>query len=874
MAGNIASANDDKFNYRPSKASKNKDMKRLKKYIYPLLTVLAFAPAAMLSGCSDDMDFSVESPDSNPVEEAFTIEIRCAESATRAVEAGDDSLNENLIKTATVCLWPNGGDWLSSAEPMYMETFRDINSVGSATLRLPVTEQMASSLFNLDESRSCQIFVAVNVEPGNAKTVDELRALAISSSFAERQKQDSFVMDGDGVAQMFELNGKIGANAKVEVSRAASKFTLHLNVEDEVKETVDGKELLWKPNYDNIRVHLNNGVKNSKVDPVADDVKEGDYFNTPSSLVYSFAKDASSTEYPLVQSLPFYSYPNNWDEKTNGNESLAMTHLTLIIPWTSDGGKSYRTCYYRVPVTDLSKTEIVRNTSYHIRLRVGVLGSFVPDEPEEVEDLSYGAVNWGRENIDVDISEVRYLVVDQNLFEVNNEETIDIQFYSSHPTEVVEATMTYYRFNFSDQGTGFGVTVTQDQSNLSKTKTQKPVFTTSFNNSTKKLTVSHPLKISTPKDKNGKEVDLTNGDQKYAASSRPKTQTDAQIKAVTKDIAYYERTDEDEYSKVEFKVTVQHSDMKGTANFKETVTITQYPSMYITSITNHVKQGDTSFKYTGGDGSTYVNGNYGSFNYSETASGGTASGWTTSIGLSTGNYNWNPNLYLITITRLPSGLNYHIGDPRADKINNMLGNGDMGQEKKTAWTGEKIGTLNVTGFTQAKALYPNSNKRTLQYYYPTKEDATSENMIAPKFRVCSSYGGTGKILTRSLARRRAAAYQELGYAAGRWRLPTYSEIEFLMKLSAELKIPRLFGRNDTETWHYWCANGAVAVPGKKQADHKLDPILKPANYGDDNVERARFVYDEWYWGEETLKPLSNPGDGNPKYEFTWGDRPR
>ena len=184
MAGNIASAKDVKFNYRPAKAFKNRDMKRLKKYIYPLLTVLAFAPAAMLSGCSDDMEFPVEAPDSAPVEEGFSIEIKCAESATRATEAGDDSLNENLIKTAVVCLWPNGGDWLSSAEPMYMETFRDINSVGSATLRISVTEKMVSSLFNMDESKSCQIFVAVNVEPGNAKTVDELRALAISSSFA------------------------------------------------------------------------------------------------------------------------------------------------------------------------------------------------------------------------------------------------------------------------------------------------------------------------------------------------------------------------------------------------------------------------------------------------------------------------------------------------------------------------------------------------------------------------------------------------------------------------------------------------------------------------------------------------------------------
>ncbi len=850
-------------------------MKRLKKHIYPFLLSMALASTALIAGCSDDIDFPVESPSPAPVEDAFTIQIKCAEVSTRATEAGDDALNENLIKSATVCLWPNGADWTSSSEPMYMETFRDINSVGSATLRLPITQDMAASLFNVDESKSCQIFVAVNVEPGDVKTVDELRKLAITSSFGEKQKQDSFVMDGDGTVQMYDLNGTLGAMASVEVARSASKFTLHLDVKDEVEEVVAGNKLTWKPDLNNMRVQLNNGVKNSMVDPVASEVKKEDYFSTSPELVYSFLKDESSSDYPYVQSIPLYSYPNQWTGKENGNEAANMTHLTLIVPWSSDGGKSYRTCYYRVPVTDLDKLETVRNTSYHIRLKVGVLGSFVPDEPAEIENLSYGAVNWGKENIDVDINEVRYLVVDQNTFEVNNEEEIDIQFYSSHSTEVIEATMTFYRFNFSDQGTGFPVTVTQTQNALSKTNTGKSVFTASFSNSTKKLTVNHPLKVFTPMDRNKREVDLTNGDLKYGKSDRPKTQTDALIKAKTDQIAYYTQTNVDEYSKVEFTVTVQHTDMKGTGNFKETVTITQYPAMYISSITNYVAAGATSFNYTGAQGSTMINGNYTNFDTAESASGGLSNGWTTSIGLKTSNLNWNPNLYLITITRLPQGSTYHIGDPRSDKINNYLSNGNVDVENKTAWTGEKIGTLSVEGFKDAVSEYPTKGaRRKLAYYYPTKEDETSKKMIAPKFRVCSSYGGTGKILTRSLARRRAAAYQELGYAAGRWRLPTYSEIQFLMQLSADLKIPRLFGRSDALTWHYWSANGAVAVPGKADPSHNLDPYLQPASYGDDKVERARFVYDEWYWGEETLKQISNPTSTRPKYEFTWGDRPR
>lgn len=828
----------------------------------------------MLSGCSDEMDFS--NVPSGGVADGFTLEIKCSDVQTRATEAGDDSLNENLIRSATVCLWPNGGDWLSSDEPMYMETFTGLDAVGTATLRLPVTEEMANSLFRTDGSRTCRVFVAVNVDPAGARTVDELRALAISSTFDSKMRQDAFAMDGDGEAMMFNVGGSTSVISTVEVARSASKFTLHLKVDEEVKETVGGETLTWVPSLDNMTVSLNNGVKRSTLDPVAKNVKDSDYFQTSPELSYTFEKEDGVSEYPYVQKVPLYSYPNEWEERSNGNDAKGMTHLTLMIPWSSDGGKSFRSCYYRVPVTELSKRETVRNTSYHIRLRVGVLGSFVPDEPMEIENLKYGAVDWGKESLDIDINEVRYLVVDQNDYEVNNEEEIGIQFYSSHPTEVIDATMTFYRFNFSDQGSAFAVKVTSAQNALSKTKTGKAVFTPSFDNKTKMLTVSHPLKVFEPRTSSGAVVDLTNGDMKYGKNdNRDKTQTEASVNAVLNKIAYFVQTTDEEYSKVVFSVTVQHSDMKGTPNFKETVTITQYPGMYITAEQNYVKTGDTNLVYSGGYGSTYINGNYKALSLTNITapSGYTAQGWTTSIGInSVSFYNWNPNLYLITITRLPDGSTYHIGDPRAEEINNMLSDASMGTQNKTAWTGDKLTNgVTTTGFASAKGI--EGGNRKLSYYYPTKETTASQKMLAPKFRICSSYGGTNQILTRALARRRAAAYQEMGYAAGRWRLPTYSEVEFLMQLSADLKIPRLFGVTENTTWWYWSANGAAKVPPKNATNHAIQPSLD-GSYGNSTTARARFVYDEWYWGSETLKKISNTASSTPQYEFTWGDRPR
>lgn len=251
----------------------------------------------------------------------------------------------------------------------------------------------------------------------------------------------------------------------------------------------------------------------------------------------------------------------------------------------------------------------------------------------------------------------------------------------------------------------------------------------------------------------------------------------------------------------------------------------------------------------------------------------------TSIGLSTGYLNWNPNLYLVTISRLPNQAPYNtyiISDPRSSNIDNDLSDvtGDdnyIGKNARTStWGDFSAGNANQAGAVTAKALYPNSTPRKLSYYYPTIESNDYLHVISPKFRICSSYAGTGAILTRMLARRRGAAFQEMGYAAGRWRLPTYAEVEFVMKLAADYKIPRLFGRSDATTWQYWCAQGAVNVPGKTASGSKNPSLSDKEN---SSCIRARFVYDEWYWGSTTLN-RNGQSLPNARWDFTWGDQQR
>ena len=145
-------------------------------------------------------------------------------------------------------------------------------------------------------------------------------------------------------------------------------------------------------------------------------------------------------------------------------------------------------------------------------------------------------------------------------------------------------------------------------------------------------------------------------------------------------------------------------------------------------------------------------------------------------------------------------------------------------------------------------------ERSLQWYYPTEKSERTRHMLAPAYRVStklsgSEYGG----YPMEQAKMRCAAFQENGFPAGRWRLPTEAEIRFIANLSAHGVFEWQFGGD------YWSANGAVYVDRNSQ---KVTTSNK-------TTAMLRCVYDSWYWGDERV--LDN--DGLPTL-FTWGDKER
>jgi len=446
-------------------------------------------------------------------------------------------------------------------------------------------------------------------------------------------------------------------------------------------------------------------------------------------------------------------------------------------------------------------------------------------------------------NVDADIREARYLVVPETNFVLNNQPSWNIPFTSSHECEIVNATYTV---------TNFSVNPAQ-QTTPAYINTLTPACTISLNGSV--ITFNHSLRN-----------DISGGSGTY-------------------DVSPYD-----------FTFTIRHTDDH---SFTQEIHIRQYPAIYIDAqLNSYSNSSGESFTETGtsvsgwtGTGmfGTVFENNSQAPNPYDNSQGATTStygygfnsqGWIFLIG---GNprggglgSNKNGNMYVITTSTAPnlrlkmegdaisefSGESVIIGDPREQTVNNLLYNSQN-------WS------------ASSPALYEGSSNRKMTYYFPTGTSTTASKTIAPKFRIASSWG-TANEMTYVNAQRKCSAYQEDGYPAGRWRIPTEAEMQYIMKLSGDGVIPPLFGSLSSTSLDiaYWCNNGYITtnVAGTTYRFNN-----NPNNTS--TLLSTRCVYDEWYW-ENSDSYVTNttyqttggrlPSEGtSPDYQtFVWGDMPR
>lgn len=283
-----------------------------------------------------------------------------------------------------------------------------------------------------------------------------------------------------------------------------------------------------------------------------------------------------------------------------------------------------------------------------------------------------------------------------------------------------------------------------------------------------------------------------------------------------------------DYAPYDITFTLKHTDDPG--GFSQTVHIIQYPAIWIENRLNSSGEDDTTEK----KGYLIINGQNTS-----------TSGWNKVLGASEGQTGSNTSRYftIIHVSQFESGESYIIGDPRVTEVNNLT---------LTSWS---------PACASAPAIYDGSSNRQLKYYYPCADDEVHSHYIAPALRVNTAHAHLQGAISYTDAQRRCASYQEDGYPAGRWRLPTRAEMTFIALFSNTGIIPSIFLNGS----NYRYSGGYMTIGGE---DHWGDTT---------GTKNTRCVYDEWYWskideefGRKHAVDLTEP----ERQTFTWGDMPR
>ncbi len=747
----------------------------------------------------------------------------------KATEPGVDAGNENVIKTIDFFLYPEG----ATGSNAMLKGHLTPNVSNKHTYRVSLSDSQLEELFPTSKRR-CDVLIIANW-PSNLSSesntsVEALKAQVIASNFVSSDVQSSFAMVGEAKANLVSRNKTIAATADIPLRRLACRLTLDISsirqYDEEVKDTEGnptGEHVLWTSAPDRMGVvfyHARNKADVAGNTATFDGINEarfnyGTYtnssFSPARSVTGSTIRNTGAKAAGLDESYSnkyecrrFYTYPTRWNTRDEYEP-----YILIMMPWSyTDGtGTHYKSFYYKVFLTG---NHCTMNTWYHMSIRLSLLGSLTPNRPTVVlpEDLTYYVADWrnclvgGAEpgtgdnphNVEAEIRDARYLVVERNTYEMHNENVLHIPYNTSHDCSIAGRTYNYNSsskeltwnddWNASITPVPFRKDFSQNVVGCSFTSTNGG-FSISIDKSTKHIIVSHELSNETKDTKN--------------------------------------------YDYAPYTVTfrIQHTDA---ADYYQQITVIQYPALYINAKLDpqgHPENG-TAALYT------FVNGGD---NTGSSAQG--ANGTTNHVGTNpTTNSrfgNTNGNMYIITTTVLPQNSEYILGDPRKKDTDNLT-------TGWASWSKDNVPSVQGEG-----------ENRTLEYYYPTSTDLNDKFILAPKFRIASSWGVTYE-LRYSNAQRRCASYQEAGRPAGRWRIPTRAEVEYIAKLSGDGKIPKLLS-DGTE---YWCATGTVmpTTSGTVAVDF---------NNGDTSGSHSvRCVYDEWFWEKHQCDTV--------KWNtFTWGD---
>lgn len=766
-------------------------MKRLITYI----SILAVALTATVS-CSREDSF-----DGNQ-DGVLTLRLQTSEMATRV------TINENAGKV-------NGEGFENTVTHADFFFFKD--EAGTTLLNhtrlevkdgelVPVSGQDNLYEYKFDVTsdgnplqQASYVYVIANYpDEISATTLEDILDLDIPTDLSG--EFESFVMDSydsETEERLTYLSPSKGHDSKtytIGLNRIAAKLMLEFTVASSYEDKAGN---VWTPVTDqmwwNFLYARKTGMTVEGAPAEFDD--KANYYNTAQeeNLVATGG---------VYKTTPVYTYPQKYN-----TEDFHAPYYKIFCPWTCEK-KGMNNFYYKIILPKLPDDSFKRNKIYRLAVNIDVVGG-TEEDWALVSDYIFVADWWAPDAIEASFEGAMYLDVPVKEFEIYGLNHITVPVTSSNEIEVEV------------------VSVTQ----------QKVTETTGTSH-------THPIR----------DYDIEeNGKESFTLTYN----LDGTIDLVTD---YTEQNPNNTFdcTPITWVLTVHH---KATTDIpyldKEvTVTITQYPSIYAklvvggNSFVNGYYSLQTASVTPKPDSETRYNANNQQSNngtyYRYQASTNPYSGAGTNArnaqnyGRLNTTVTGKPNtMTLVTVTAFEEGFNtytvrsdgsdddefeYIIGDPRT---NSGFGAGSLynylNGNNTTAWTAANASKIMISD--------------------------SMKNVIAPAFMISSDLGGRPGAtdgMTYEKALKRCATYQEAGYPAGRWRLPTEAEMFFTYSLQKMYVIGHLYNGGDG----YYASSGNVFDWEQSYGGAAGRRLTFQDAKDDTESHSIRCVYDIWYWGPD------------------------
>lgn len=800
------------------------------------LSYIAFA-VLVLAGCVKESQIS-----DKPLE-GIILNLVLEDQQTKATldRDGDADLNENVISNTIDVFFYN-----ESTLAITKEVLGAVRS-GSLT-QIQTNPNDIEGIFGTQAAGAhCGVFVVANFSgtyqgtPGS-RTLTQIKSSLLPAPNWETFPQASFIITGNKQITLENALGSTPVNATIGLSRLAAKVTFDVTV----AENATGDSGTWIPDTGNMTVYMVYAMRKATLsaDPVHMPATASETYGSGETIVYSQYVDrglydtgttkqrtrgsgASTTTVnsPVYstahngQEKPFYTYPCAWE-----TGSSMEPYMKLIIPWTY--GNTTKKYYYKIPFHGNS---LESNHWYHISIDVQILGTEQADPPEV--QIYYAIANWSgtmdnteqgdftsETSVPATVITARYINIPTTEYILYDEDVLTIPMTSSHDVKVVGFNVdnnayTPDHINNDDNYIGINYRI------------YNPYLNTFNNSAVNAVRPNYQNDPPTPVVSATGWTITVNGRQSISIShtlNRDMASADFDVAPYTLRFRACHTTESDNYYTdiiVEQRPSIiiqphHNSDYGSLLTSGQTYTI------------NGVRQ-TVGNNHTTEDGYVWINGT------------------RTNKDMTSNRSNANFNMYVVETSVLPTTgalANYVLGDPR--------------QSTPVSVTSGKSASDFATG-----ADISGGSDRKMAQYYPAAEDDDHKSFVAPSFRVASSFG-TSSAMSRNDAVYRCAVYQEDGYPAGRWRLPTEAEVYYMITLSQKGKIPTLFSPDSSvDKGGYWNANGAIFPLNGGSVETRT---ITQANSIHSGNHWARCVYDEWFWADTAHETVD-------KLVWTWGD---